>query len=58
VRGQVEGGSLLLHVHEANARARAFYRRRGFVETGVRLPYSLDETTDELEMRLDLPARG
>jgi len=57
VRGHAEGGSLLLHVHEDNARARAFYRRRGFAETGVRVPYSLDETTDEVEMRLALPAR-
>ncbi|WP_208971421.1 GNAT family N-acetyltransferase [Kineococcus rubinsiae] len=52
---QAEGGSVLLHVHEANERARGFYRRRGFAETGVRLPYSLDETTDEVEMRLTLP---
>ena len=58
VRRQADGGTLLLHVHEDNARARAFYRRRGFAETGVRVPYSLDETTDEVEMRMTLAADG
>ncbi|MGI4894789.1 MAG: pyridoxal-phosphate dependent enzyme, partial [Janthinobacterium lividum] len=47
-----------LHVHEDNARARAYYRRRGFVDTGVRVPYNLDETRDELEMRLTFERPG
>lgn len=41
-----------LHVHERNTRAQAFYRRRGFVENGVRVPYVLDPTEQELEMEL------
>jgi len=44
------GGTLRLHVHEANARARAAYASRGFVETGVTEPYSLDPSQRELEM--------
>jgi ribosomal protein S18 acetylase RimI-like enzyme len=55
-RGATE---LLLEVHEDNARARAAYRRLGFVETGERRPYPLDESRDELLMALPLagPAR-
>lgn len=45
---------LLLEVNEANARARAAYRKRGFVETGRRRPYPLDPTLLELEMRKSL----
>jgi RimJ/RimL family protein N-acetyltransferase len=45
---------IFLHVHEDNARARAFYRRRGFTGTGVRRPYDLDPTAAELEMVLEL----
>ncbi len=41
-----------LHVHERNVRAQAFYRRRGFVENGVRVPYVLDAAEEELEMEL------
>ncbi|GAB3458279.1 GNAT family N-acetyltransferase [Kineococcus endophyticus] len=41
-----------LHVHERNVRAQAFYRRRGFVENGLRVPYVLDPTEEELEMEL------
>jgi ribosomal protein S18 acetylase RimI-like enzyme len=43
---------ILLHVHEQNSRAQAFYRRRGFRDTGVRVPYNLDPTQREVEMRL------
>ena len=44
------GGTVLrLEVHEDNPRARAAYRRLGFVETGGRRPYPLGEG-DELEM--------
>jgi GNAT superfamily N-acetyltransferase len=50
-----EGRALLLDVHEDNARARAFYARRGFVPTGRTKPYPLDETKLELEMRKELP---
>lgn len=43
-----------LEVHESNARAIAFYRRYGFIDTGGRRPYPLEPTTFEVEMRLDL----
>ncbi len=43
---------LRLYVHEHNHRARAFYRRYGFTETGSAMPYDLDPTTVELEMAL------
>ena len=42
--------TLRLEVHEDNARARAAYVNRGFVETGHRRPYDLDQTRDEIEM--------
>jgi GNAT superfamily N-acetyltransferase len=45
-----EGDTLTLHVHEDNARARAAYLRRGFTETGHRLPYVLDTVQQEIEM--------
>lgn len=41
---------LTLRVHAENPRARAYYSARGFVETGVTLPYVLDRTQTELEM--------
>jgi GNAT superfamily N-acetyltransferase len=41
---------LRLEVHEDNARARAAYARRGFVETGATAPYPPDPTRAELEM--------
>jgi GNAT superfamily N-acetyltransferase len=44
------GRTLTLHVHAENTRARAFYARRGFVDTGVTLPYVLDPTEFEYEM--------
>lgn len=47
---RTEGDTLTLHVHEDNARARAAYLRRGFVETGTRLPYVLDSSAMEIEM--------
>jgi len=46
-----EGDELLLHVHESNPRAIAAYERRGFHATGVTVPYVLDPSTRELEMR-------
>jgi ribosomal protein S18 acetylase RimI-like enzyme len=50
-----EGHSaLFLYVHEDNARAIAFYRRRGYDFTGVREPYKLQPSQSELEMRLPL----
>jgi RimJ/RimL family protein N-acetyltransferase len=42
--------TLRLEVHEDNARARAAYAKRGFVETGHRRRYDLDPDRDELEM--------
>ncbi|CAN5155580.1 hypothetical protein BH11ACT2_BH11ACT2_12550 [soil metagenome] len=44
------GAVLLLHVHFDNERARAAYRKRGFVEDGVTIPYALDASQLELEM--------
>ncbi|MBB2901288.1 ribosomal protein S18 acetylase RimI-like enzyme [Kineococcus radiotolerans] len=44
-----------LHVHERNPRAQAFYHRWGFRDTGVRVPYHLDPTQREVEMRLAFP---
>ena len=41
---------LRLEVHEDNARARAAYSKRGFVETGVARPYPPDPSRQELEM--------
>ncbi|MFH9349697.1 GNAT family N-acetyltransferase [Kitasatospora sp. NPDC017646] len=51
-----DGGAkwMLLGVHEANHRAAAFYRRRGFTYTGGETPYVLDEAARILEMRLPL----
>lgn len=49
------GDTLSLEVNENNARAVAAYRSRGFVETGVTLPYPLDPAQRELEMRKPLP---
>jgi ribosomal protein S18 acetylase RimI-like enzyme len=48
--GRAHGDSLTLEVHEDNARARAAYAHRGFVETGVTRPYSLNPTRREIEM--------
>jgi GNAT superfamily N-acetyltransferase len=45
------GDALTLHVHEDNDRAIAFYRRRGYDLTGRTIPYNLDPTRNELEMR-------
>jgi ribosomal protein S18 acetylase RimI-like enzyme len=45
---------LHLYVHEDNDRARAFYRRYGFAETGGTMPYELDPTRLEIEMELRL----
>lgn len=41
---------LWLEVHESNARAQGFYRRRGYAFTGATRPYDLDPATRELEM--------
>jgi GNAT superfamily N-acetyltransferase len=52
---RADGGSeLYLQVLEGNARARAFYGRRGYRPTGLREPYPLDETLWELELRRTL----
>ncbi|WP_221584313.1 GNAT family N-acetyltransferase [Microbacterium sp. G2-8] len=48
------GDSLMLDVHAHNPRAIAFYRRRGFVETGATHPYELPPYGKEIEMRLDV----
>ncbi len=51
---RTKGSGLLLQVNEANRRARAAYRKRGFVETGRFRPYPLDPRLRELEMRKPL----
>ena len=43
-----------LSVHEDNERARSFYRRVGFTETGRTVPYRLDESRAEYEMERSL----
>ncbi|MDE3107888.1 MAG: GNAT family N-acetyltransferase [Acidobacteriota bacterium] len=48
-------GALYLHVGAQVARARRFYRRVGFVETGDQHVMSRDPALTLLTMRLDLP---
>jgi len=50
-RGE-ERPALFLFVHELNARAIAFYQRRGYDFTGARTSYPLDPSQSELEMCL------
>jgi GNAT superfamily N-acetyltransferase len=57
VRAAIPEGRLLLHVHEDNPRARAFYARRGYAETGRTIPYPLDRSQNEVEMALELGSR-
>lgn len=45
---------LTLHVHEDNDRAIAYYRRRGYEATGHTVPYNLDPSKNEIEMRRSL----
>ncbi|MFI6154411.1 GNAT family N-acetyltransferase [Kitasatospora sp. NPDC051170] len=45
---------VVLRVHEANDRAAAFYRRRGFEFTGDAQPFVLDPATNTLRMILEL----
>jgi ribosomal protein S18 acetylase RimI-like enzyme len=45
---------VLLEVHEDNAPARAFYRRRGFAETGQSKQYPLDPSRLEFVMALPM----
>lgn|SRR5512139_92036 len=48
---------LRLLVHEDNPRARAFYRREGFTETGATEPYPLDPAQREIEMATTLTGK-
>jgi ribosomal protein S18 acetylase RimI-like enzyme len=48
------GTTLTLDVHADNTRAIAFYTRRGFIDTGVTMPYELEPGGTENEMRLAL----
>jgi ribosomal protein S18 acetylase RimI-like enzyme len=57
-RAQPGHDGMRLHVHEQNLRAQAFYRRWGFRDTGLRVPYSLDASQRELEMRLEFARPG
>jgi ribosomal protein S18 acetylase RimI-like enzyme len=43
--------SLTLHVHGDNLRARRYYEKHGYTETGVQIPYVLNAAETELEMR-------
>jgi ribosomal protein S18 acetylase RimI-like enzyme len=51
-RDEAGADRVRLYVHEDNARARSFYRRYGFVETGGSMPYELDPAKLEIEMEL------
>jgi GNAT superfamily N-acetyltransferase len=44
-----------LIVHEDNGRARAFYRKMGFVPSGVTVPLTGDSGEQELEMVVERP---
>jgi len=48
------GPTLSLHVHEKNARARAYYAKRGFAKTGATYRYVLNAQEREIEMRKTL----
>jgi GNAT superfamily N-acetyltransferase len=48
------GDVILLHVHSENPRAIAAYEKRGFVRTGVTIPYVLDTNQIEIEMSKSL----
>lgn len=54
--GDAAASVLRLLVHEDNARALAYYRAAGFVETGETMPYDLDPSRRELEMAKPLVA--
>ena len=56
-RGEAGLDRLHLYVHEHNPRARAFYRRYGFTETGGTMPYDLVPGQVEIEMALLLDGR-
>lgn len=49
-RDELGAPELALEVNETNARALAFYRRRGFVATGRSRPYPNDPSLAELEL--------
>ncbi|MGO1266823.1 MAG: GNAT family N-acetyltransferase [Microbacterium gubbeenense] len=51
---RVFGSTLTLDVHADNPRAIGFYRRRGFVDTGVTMDYELPPFGIENQMRLAL----
>ncbi|MEV7684078.1 GNAT family N-acetyltransferase [Streptomyces sp. NPDC088341] len=44
-----------LYVHEGNPRARAAYRKLGFVPTGTVVPFEQDPLAKELEMAIERP---
>jgi RimJ/RimL family protein N-acetyltransferase len=49
-RAELHPDRLRLFVLDVNERAKAFYRRIGFAETGVTMSYPADSTYTELEM--------
>jgi ribosomal protein S18 acetylase RimI-like enzyme len=48
------GETITLHVHADNLRARRYYEKRGYIETGVTLPYVLNAAETEIEMAKSL----
>lgn len=52
------GDVLTLEVHQDSVAARRFYKRRGFEETGVVVPYPLNTAQLEFEMAKPLSDRG
>ena len=55
--GGSRAATMFLEVSEANAPARALYRRLGFAEVGRR-PRYYDDGGDALVLRLPLPSMG
>lgn len=49
---------VILYVRADNMRARTFYERNGFTETGTRADYYQPSSTDAIVMRRDLASRG
>ena len=54
--GRLAGPVLRLEVHEANARALAFYRRHGYAPTGETAPFPTDPTARELVLAREVTA--
>lgn len=53
-RDELGAGLLQLGVHGGNGRARQFYLRNGFLDTGLRSPYPLDPASSEIFLEREL----